>query len=194
MAYQSPSSNMLPFRDVENKGVAYGASPNAPTSDIGSDAELLVPPQGLDEDAMQHFTATGRPAPRFKSSGLMSLGGGGDTYTLPQLLPKRYTDDSIIPAIVTNVVRSEETVQLDTKKRKSGFLSRFKGKKEKDEVDENGEKKGIMKVVYMPRRDYLKHFAKDERGVYIGSEPYRKWTEEELEEEFAKYKPKVGKK
>jgi hypothetical protein len=46
----------------------------------------------------------------------------------------------------------------------------------------------------MPRRDYLKYFAKDENGNYIGSEPYRRWTEEGLEEQFAKYKPAVGKK
>jgi hypothetical protein len=46
----------------------------------------------------------------------------------------------------------------------------------------------------MPRRDYLKYFAKDEDGAYIGSEPYKKRTEEELKEEFAKYRPQVGKK
>lgn len=46
----------------------------------------------------------------------------------------------------------------------------------------------------MPRRDYLKYFAKDENRNYIGSEPYRRWTEGEWEEQFAKYKPAVGKK
>ena len=183
---------MLPFRDADNKAVAYGASPTAPTSDVASDGELLVPPQGLDEDAMQNFTATGRPAPKFKASALTSWGGDG--WSVPQLLPKRYTDDSIIPAIVTDVVPSEKTAQLEASKKKGGFLSRFKGKKENEGLNENGERKGITKVVYMPRRDYLKYFAKDERGVYIGSEPYKKWTEEELEEEFAKYKPQVGKK
>lgn len=180
---------MLPFRDTDNKAVAYGSNPTAPTSDTASDAELLVPPQGLDEDSMQRFTATGRPAPRFKASGLQSL--GGDNYSIPQLLPKRYTDDSIIPAIVTDVVPSEKTFQAGEGKKK-GFLGRFKGKKE-EVVGENGERKGVTKVVYMPRREYLKFFAKDERGEYIGSEPQKKWTEEELDEEFGKYKPKVGK-
>jgi hypothetical protein len=61
-------------------------------------------------------------------------------------------------------------------------------------LNENGERKGITKIVYMPRRDYLKYFAKDEDGAYIGSEPYKKRTEEELKEEFAKYRPQVGKK
>lgn len=180
---------MLPFRDTDNKAIVYGASPIAPTSDTASDAELLVPQQGLDEDSMEHFTATGRRAPKFKASGLQNLGGDG--YTLPQLLPKRYTDDSIIPAIVTDVVPSEKTIQEEAGKKK-GLLGRFKGKKE-EVVGGNGERKGVTKVVYMPRREYLKFFAKDENGQYIGSEPQKKWTEEELEAEFAKYKPKVGK-
>ena len=40
----------------------------------------------------------------------------------------------------------------------------------------------------MPRRDYLKYFAKDYDGSYIGTEPQRTWTEEELEETFGMYK------
>jgi hypothetical protein len=190
MNSKKPTSNMLPFRDTNNTAVAYGSSQIPLTSDTASDAETLVPQQGVDEESMQRFTATGRPAPRFKSSGLQSL--GGDTYSLPQLLPRRYTDDSIIPAIVTDVVPSEKTAQEEAGKKK-GFLGRFKGKKE-EVIGENGERKGLTKVVYMPRREYLKFFAKDENGVYIGSEPQKRWTEEELEEEFAKYKPKVGKK
>jgi hypothetical protein len=191
MNSKKPTSNMLPFRDTDNKAVAYGENPNAPAPSLDSDSALLVPQQGLDEDAMENFTATGHPAPQFKWQGLQSL-GGGDMYSLPQLLPKRYTDDSIIPAIVTDVVPSEKTVGVGAGK-KGGFWGKFKGKKE-DEVDTLGQKKGITKVVYMPRREYLKSFAKDEKGEYIGSEPYRRWTEGELEDEFGKYKPEVGKK
>jgi hypothetical protein len=94
---------------------------------------------------------------------------------------------------VTVVVPSEKTAAAKAKK-KGGFLSTLKGKKESEGLNENGERKGITKIVYMPRRDYLKYFAKDENGAYIGSELYKKWTEEELEEEFAKYRPQVGKK
>ena len=115
-------------------------------------------------------------------------------YSMPQLLPKRYTDDSIIPAIVTDVVPNEKSVEEEGTKKKGGFFGKFKGKKGGDELDALGQKKGITRVVYMPRRDYLKYFAKDENGNYIGSEPYRRWTEGELEEQFAKYKPAVGKK
>jgi hypothetical protein len=148
MDSKKPTSNMLPFRDTDNKAVAYGENPNAPTPSLNSDSALLVAPQGLDEDAMEHFTATGRPAPQFKWQGLQSI--GGDMYTLPQLLPKRYTNDSIIPAIVTDVVPSEKTVEAEAGKEKGGFWGRFKGKKE-HEVDALGQKKGITKVVYMPR-------------------------------------------
>ena len=73
-------------------------------------------------------------------------------------------------------------------------MSKLKGKKESEGLNENEERKGVTKIVYMPRRDYLKYFAKDENGAYIGGEPYKKRTEEALEEEFAKYRPQVGKK
>lgn len=42
-------------------------------------------------------------------------------------------------------------------------------------------------VVWMPRGEYKKHFAKDNSGRYIGTEPQREWTEEELEDEFGQY-------
>jgi hypothetical protein len=52
-----------------------------------------------------------------------------------------------------------------------------------------------VKVIYMPRREYLKYFARDLKGDYIGSEPYRRWREEELVETFKQYIPEsAGKK
>jgi hypothetical protein len=51
------------------------------------------------------------------------------------------------------------------------------------------EKSGkITKVIFMPRAEYLKHFAKDYDGQYIGTEPKKEWTVEELEEKYGKYK------
>lgn len=47
----------------------------------------------------------------------------------------------------------------------------------------------MLKVVYMPRKDYKQYFARGLRGEYVGSEPYRRWREEELEEAFGRYKP-----
>jgi hypothetical protein len=111
---------------------------------------------------------------------------GGDMFSLPQLLPKRYTDDSIIPAIVVDVLpakKAEVSQEEEMKKRRPSFLGKLKGIKKKDEG------KPITKVVYMPRREYLKYFARGLKGEYTGSEPYKQWTEEELEETFKQYKP-----
>jgi len=110
-------------------------------------------------------------------------------YTVPQLLPKRYTDDSIIPAIITDVIPAEKKIPVEPKKK--GLLRKLKGDKRKEVKSE----KGIMKVVFMPRREYQKFFARDLKGEYIGTEPYRQWKEEVLEEMYGKYKPeKVVKK
>ena len=110
-------------------------------------------------------------------------------YTVPQLLPKRYTDDSIIPAIVVDVVPSQKTLEEEQRRaRRGSFLKKLRGGQRREEG------KGVTKVVYMPRRDYLKWFARDLEGEYVGSEPYRKWGEEELEETFKQYKLVVEKK
>lgn len=46
----------------------------------------------------------------------------------------------------------------------------------------------MIKVVFMPRAEYLKRFAKDYEGRYIGTEPQKEWTAEELDEKYGKYK------
>jgi hypothetical protein len=43
----------------------------------------------------------------------------------------------------------------------------------------------------MPRIEYLKHFAHDENGRYIGREAQRSWTEKELELEFGIYQERT---
>jgi len=58
------------------------------------------------------------------------------------------------------------------------------GKKEEAKSE-----KGVLKVVFMPRREYQKFFARDLKGNYIGSESFRRWTEEELQELYGRYKP-----
>lgn len=57
----------------------------------------------------------------------------------------------------------------------------------KSEIGANGLIR--MKVVYMPRREYLKFFSRNVKGEYTGTEPFRHWTEEELEREFGQYQP-----
>jgi len=189
---------LLPFRDEDNRQIQYITNPSAPNASqstaYDSDFEPLIAPTSvsLDDDSLQHFTATGRPMQAYKHSNLMGL-AGGDMYSLPQLLPKRYTDDSIIPAIVVGVIPAAkidgENGSGEGKKRKGSFLGKLKGKK-----DEGKEGKGLTKVVYMPRREYLKFFARGLKGEYIGTEPWRQWSEEELEREFGRYKPEPPKK
>ena len=70
--------------------------------------------------------------PGFRKDNLMSM--GGDMYSLPQLLPKRYTDDSIIPAIVTNVIPS---AKVD-----AGGLGTVEGGWEGEEEELYGEVEG----------------------------------------------------
>jgi hypothetical protein len=185
---------LLPYRDENNISVRYAPAIQtsycnlAESSPYDSDFEPLITSpisSDLDEDALMHFTATGRPVPVFKGSGLLSL--GGHMYTVPQLLPKRYTDDSIIPAIVKDVIPAENK-SMEPKKK--GLLGKLKGPK-KEEAKKD---KGILKVVFMPRREYQKFFARDLKGEYIGTEPYRQWKEEELEEKYGKYKPEKFKK
>ena len=193
-----PHPNLVPYRDTNNQTVAYVPASNLPNNNpipitsYDSDFEPLISgapaAEELDEDSLMRFTATGRPIPGFKVSGLQSM--GGDMHSQPQLLPKRYTDDSIIPAIVVDVIPSQKLVEEEerNKGRRGSFLKKFKGDTKKDET------KGVTKVVYMPRRDYLKYFARDLEGKYIGSEPYKRWEQEELEETFKQYKPVVEKK
>ncbi len=70
-------------------------------------------------------------------------------------------------------------------------MRRLTGSKKEGRNGKDGEEKGIVRVVYMPRKEYEKWFKRDEKGVYVGSEPYRRWREEELEREFARYKPVI---
>lgn len=69
-------------------------------------------------------------------------------------------------------------------RKKSSFLSKLKPEKVPKPPPTS-----LTKVVYMPRGEYLKHFARDYDGNYIGTEPYKRWTEEELEKSFGHHRP-----
>jgi len=170
---------LLPYREdgIVKYVPASTATPHVSSYD--SDAEPLISsPSDLDPEDLQRFTATGRPMPTFKQSPLANL----DMYSVPQLLPVRYTDDSIIPAIIVDVI--PKVINMEENSGKKRFFFKFKPVL----------KDKITKVIYMPRRDYQKWFARGLGGEYIGTEPYRQWTEEELEEQFGKYRPVVEKK
>jgi hypothetical protein len=40
----------------------------------------------------------------------------------------------------------------------------------------------------MPRRDYLKYFARNETDDYVGTEPEKSWNDDDLEEAFGRYR------
>ncbi|KAH6670512.1 hypothetical protein B0J14DRAFT_98209 [Halenospora varia] len=204
-----PSAPITPqpvaYRAEDNTTIAYtnmrytNSHPQPHPSQANpydSDAEPLIPvptavsahDHVLDEEAMKHFTATGRPMPVFKQSSLQSL--AGDMYSLPQLLPKQYTDDSIIPAIITNVIPSSPPSSTPpSSKPKSTFLGKLRRKSADGSGKKKGSEGGLVKVVYMPRREYMKYFARGLKGEYIGTEPERRWSEGELEREFKRYVP-----
>lgn len=63
-----------------------------------------------------------------------------------------------------------------SQKRRRSLRDRFRSKKTK------------IVVAMMPRREYLRHFAHDESGQYVGTEKEESWSEGDLEEEFGQYR------
>lgn len=74
---------------------------------------------------------------------------------------------------------------------KPSYIDRMIDLKNRDLVSGQSleKEKGRLKIVYMPREEYLKHFAKDKVGNYSGTEPERTWTDAELNEAFRMYQP-----
>ncbi|KAI4219662.1 MAG: hypothetical protein LQ349_008291 [Xanthoria aureola] len=144
-------------------------------------------PLAQDTDAMQRFTATGRPKPSYNPSALGNL-PSAFTHQAPQFLPQRFTDDSVLlipipvsalraantpsppPSSVSeNPTTEEETTQQPQQRRLSSsssskLMNRLRGGKKKKKKEE-------FKMVEMTRGEYLRYWAKDEEGRYIGTEP-----------------------
>ncbi|OBT63319.1 hypothetical protein VE03_07204 [Pseudogymnoascus sp. 23342-1-I1] len=129
-----------------------------------------------DTDLYERFTATGRPMPiQYNRSAWSSACVYGPTA--PHFLPFRFTDDSIIPVVVRVCEES--------------FKSGVEGKPRKGRRslrDRLGFRKTKAVVAMMPRREYLRHFAHDEEGRYVGTEKEESWSEGDLEEEFGQYR------
>ena len=195
-----PHPKFIPFREHHSKAIHYAPNPSLSVSPIENTSSTnslsqftyLDPPSPehedsiplipttttLPQDAYQHFTATGRPLEAHKTE-------MGHMFTAPVLLPMRYTDESIIPAIVTRVLPSQPKPEHEGKKSK--FLKKLRDIKSRDE-NEDGT---MTKVVFMPRREHLRWFARDKDGGYVGTEPWKQWSEEDLEREFGRFRPEV---
>ena len=115
---------------------------------------------------------------------------GGELFA-PQKTNPTKSDTSIVPAVVLNVIPSTRpaNAQEETDKIQNSKMSKITNlfKRDKKNVDEGQTR--LTKVVFMPLGDYKKWFAKDDEGVYIGTEPSREWTEDELNERFGAYRP-----
>ena len=141
------------------------------------------------DPSLQSFTATGRPIPHPKDSrngrALNSMGvaeswGAG----APNLLPVKFTDDSIISipvmpsaenadqAIKTKTVDSDSDddgnpIKDASPRRKSRLGSFFRRKSSSSASKKPKEPEFVMKDV--TRAEYLKHYAKDDDGNYTGT-------------------------
>lgn len=118
--------------------------------------EHLNTPEGMDR-----FTATGRPykppSERDKAAGaytsVMASDSMGGVAGINHL-PVKFTDDSIISI---PVLPPGGTGQVEAAKKKH-FWSRRRSENANFTMKE------------MPRGEYLKHYAKDDNGKYIGTE------------------------
>ncbi|KFY45585.1 hypothetical protein V495_02896 [Pseudogymnoascus sp. VKM F-4514 (FW-929)] len=130
-----------------------------------------------DTDCYERFTATGRPMPAYNRSAWSSACIYGPTA--PHFLPFRFTDDSIIPVVVRVCEENFKAgVEGTHSKRRRSLRDRLHLRSNKSKIV----------VAMMPRRDYLRHFAHDEEGRYVGTEKEESWSEGDLEEEFGEYK------
>ena len=68
-------------------------------------------------------------------------------------------------------------VQFSVKKKRS-FLRR---------LSSSTAAESTTMIVHMPRGEYLKYFAKNESGQYVGTEPQQIWTAAELKDRYGKY-------
>ncbi|CAG8953732.1 hypothetical protein HYFRA_00006621 [Hymenoscyphus fraxineus] len=183
-SYSSGSGRSVGYIPSHSKAGSYSGRYSSARSGFPRSSVPVTIEGGeeLDEDAMRRFTTMPR--------------GVGDMNERPLLLPRRYTDSRVIPAIIPHVVPSSPSTPPTTStstppihsptspsssekphnpKRSSIFAKLRRKSKEKQE--EGMEGKEITKVVYMPRGCYLRFFARDARGVYVGSEPERRWNE-----------------
>lgn len=133
----------------------------------------------VSNDSDLHFTATGQPMPPYKPSAWANACLWGEQP--PNHPPFRFTDQSLISVIV-RVARSDNDMVASRPTRRTSKLSSLvRGLRSSNPKNSN------IKVVRVPRSEYRKHFARDKNNIYVGTEPERMWTIEELDEEFGMY-------
>lgn len=130
------------------------------------------------EPDLQRFTATGRPMPgaeKIKQGAGMNAMAVSDSMgtATPNLLPFRYTDDSMLTIPVQPPPPYPESmlgggsdddgpIKEGKSKKRFSLSSMRRSSKSKKQPE------FVMKE--MTRGEYLKHYAKNEQGQYIGTE------------------------
>ncbi|KAI9842317.1 MAG: hypothetical protein M1837_007309 [Sclerophora amabilis] len=115
------------------------------------------------DDGIEHFTATGRPMPEYSYSSLANMPGQFGAQ-VPQSLPWKFTDDDII-SVPIPIDEAGRPVRVTDRIKRKSWLGGW-GRSAKC-----GRKKQRCRIVRMTRGDYLKYYARDENGNYIGTEP-----------------------
>ncbi|KAI4246130.1 MAG: hypothetical protein L6R40_002082 [Gallowayella cf. fulva] len=136
-----------------------------PTASSNSVSTEETSPLTHDTDAMQRFTATGRPMPDYQTSALGNMSGDFSSQAA-QHLPQKFDDDSIITVPIPLLTLYPPSNPIDlipkttSKERRVSLFGSSKRAKNQE-----------FKMIQMSRKEYLMYWAKDEKGRYIGTEP-----------------------
>lgn len=173
--------NLVPAMKSNDPVPTYFSPFQNSIHNTGSSVATMSEQDHLQGDpSLQRFTATGRPMPKLADSargrGMNALASSESFGAgAPNLLPTRFTDDSIIsvpvlppPGTSKKLSKSDDDDDGNPIKMPKSRFSFFRRKssslsKKKDDDDDF-----VMKE--MTRLDYLKHYAKDDNGKYIGTE------------------------
>lgn len=192
ITYYNPFQNPISYHTKPDPSITYHNTfentifdnqSNSPPTAMSSQPQHITD----NPEIYQHFTATGRPFPSSTSSNTNGFFGGyaaAESFgrAAPNLLPVRFTDASIISVPVLphaepsqskpNAEDSDSdsnTNPVKESKHKSRFsISSFRRKSSSGNAAKKGKQDFVIKE--MTRGEYLKHYAKDDNGRFVGSE------------------------
>jgi len=134
------------------------------------------------DPTLQSFTAAGRPISKTSASRKgTGLDGLSSSHSFgagaPNLLPVRFTDESIIsvavlppPDTADGKPEASDSDEDDNPVKGLKPKSRFSFSSFRRRSSSKKEKKPEFVMKDMTRAEYLKHYAKDDNGKYVGTE------------------------
>ncbi|KFY18169.1 hypothetical protein V492_00104 [Pseudogymnoascus sp. VKM F-4246] len=132
----------------------------------------------FDTDRYERFTAAGRPMP----AAAHNRGGAGVRGEL------QVRSRSVGPLFLCLITMHCQSIGVGGWTSANGSSTPQKRRRSLRDRLLLRTKKTKAVVAMMPRREYLRHFAHDEAGRYIGTEKQESWSEGDLEEEFGEYR------